>query len=111
MGTRFSLLQAKSSLPHNSPLSSNAGASVLMSQPSVDASSPPSPSSSEDEDGSGDRRGGSSGDGGRMSNLLGHADRLIDVAEHDVQVARGYAAASGSAAPANKQEQFNPAFR
>ena len=46
-----------------------------------------------------------------MSNLLGHADRLIDVAEHDVQVARGYATASGSAAPVNKQEQFNPAFR
>ena len=82
----------------------------MMSQPSVDASSPPSSSSSEDEDGSCNRSGGGGG-GGRMSNLLGHADRLIDVAEHDVQVARGYAAASGSAAPVNKQEQFNPAFR
>ena len=46
-----------------------------------------------------------------MSYLLSHADRLIDVAEHDVQVAKGYAAASGSAAPPNKDGQFNPAFR
>ena len=46
-----------------------------------------------------------------MSNLLRQADRLLDVAEHDVQVARGYAAGSGSAAPVNKHDQFNPAFR
>ena len=103
-------MQADSPLSHSSLSSTSAGASVLMSQPSVDASSsPPSSSSSGDEDGSGDRRGG--GGTGRMSNLLGHADRLIDVAEHDVQVARGYAAASGSGAAVNKQEQFNPAFR
>ena len=46
-----------------------------------------------------------------MSNLLRQADRLLDVAEHDMQMARGYPAASGSVAPVNKHEQFNPAFR
>ena len=108
--------QAHSSLSHSS-LSSNAAAvSVVMSQPSLAASSSPPPpqssSSSDDEDGGGEsRRRGVCGGASRMSNLLSHADRLIDVAEHDVQVAKGYAAASGSTAPPNKDGQFNPAFR
>ena len=46
-----------------------------------------------------------------MSTLLGHADRLIDGAEHDVQVARRYAATSCSVSSVNQMEQFNPAFR
>ena len=103
----LSPLQANSSLSRSSASSTAGGVSVLMSQPTIDASSPPSSSSSEDEDGSGGYGGGAGG----MSNLLRQADRLLDVAEHDVQVARGYAAASGSAAPVNKLEQFNPAFR
>ncbi len=74
-----------------------------------------SPDSSGDDDGDNGATPASPSAEAAMTDLLRHADRLLDVAEHDADLAKkGFAGTSAPSAvtpPKQQQELLNPAFR